>query len=593
MNLFVFGDDPNYWDESNSRGNGVWKIQATDVDEAMQALLPALPFPGELIGRAGHMIIPGISLEGEPAENVIQIWSDRPECIARTVAAVKGMDAMDRAGKSIGNVLIPGERGLEKEIRVIDLPNLMAAWSYRLALPSPDGVDTGNVISPLGQELGQTFSPQRRQLAAFQQLKPRMEMLVQQTELAARGERLEAQAAKLAEQEAVYQAYQAGGTRRRILASGPRAAAGTPYWIFPERLYLDEEVALLMNLVDMDFRSMEALYAWITEQGRWKKLLPQEKCILVTRVRRERKEYGDPIAGYFYNLLNMEHLVFIRDGEFCAVLGCDLELDDPILPPANFMAETLHELQEKVWAKHFKPREKPVKPGLKKDALWETAPYQAKIDPGLRRYPRMEQWLKSEDYGDEVQRAIHEAVQSTMISHMRSQVPFLAYLQGLVDRRGILQIPPGTDILGDQSGRWLKLGNTYATLYDPRAQQVMEKILAPKNIAKGDWIALRTKYHYWALVQVKAVDGNSLAVYWRVPSKRSDHIYTKAEQRTVLTFDEITWLPWDKLAPDVIALLLDDRPWKKEHKSLVPLLAQWERLQKLPKINDTRLDLRR
>jgi hypothetical protein len=594
MRNYVFGPDPNYWSDQDSRGNGTWRIQASDAEEALQTLLPGVIFHGELAGRNSNMFIPGISLEGVRAEDVVQIWSDDPDCVARTVNAVKNMDVLDRRGKSIGDVMVPTGQGLEKEIRVTDIPNLLAAWSYRLALPAPEAPEQAGVVSPLGSELSRAFSPQQQQITSFARLIPKMNMLIKRAELEESETALRAQSDQLEEQNLIHRAYQAGGSRRRILASGDRASAGTPYWIFPERLYLDEEVGLLMNLGDMDFRDMEALYSWLTEQGRWKKLLPQEKCILVTRLKHKPKDYNDPIGGMIYNLYNMEHIVWVRDGDFCAVLGCDLELDDPILPPADFMAETMRGFQEKVWEKHFKPR-KTEKPGRKKDALWESEPYRLKVDPGLRRYSTLEDWLNSPDYGDEVKAAIQSKLQRTMVAHMRGQVPILAYLQGIVDRRGILQIPPGTDILGDQSGRWLRLGNAYATLYDSRARNTMDKILAPKNIAAGDWLVVSMERRPWTLVQVKSIGEDGFTVMWRERAKRGYYeSYNKNPQKVVVSFQDADWIPWDKLAPDMIDLLLNDRSWKMENSALVPVLARWEELQKtVVKTNDTHIDLTR
>ena len=98
------------------------------------------------------------------------------------------------------------------------------------------------------------------------------------------------------------------------LSSGNAAGEDTPVVFRQAVIFIDEELALIED--DFDYRKMDKFDKWLLTEGNFKKLLPDEKCMVACKPRRTRREYSDKEwLNAILNQPNFETLFLIRNGE--------------------------------------------------------------------------------------------------------------------------------------------------------------------------------------------------------------------------------------------------------------------------------------
>lgn len=100
------------------------------------------------------------------------------------------------------------------------------------------------------------------------------------------------------------------------IQDGPKAPADTPISFRQQVLYMDEEIGHWKD-GGLDFQDIKWFDEWLLKKENFKRLCPEEKCVLVFRPRRYRKDYGDNL--WLNVARNKENLgstyLMIRNGE--------------------------------------------------------------------------------------------------------------------------------------------------------------------------------------------------------------------------------------------------------------------------------------
>jgi hypothetical protein len=600
-----------------------------DLESALHGLMLGHPFPVALTGRWQDRFFPEISLAGVPAEEVIQVWTTEPETVKRFTKALKAQTKSDKP-ESHHEGFVPHDghghdMGIACEIHV--------GMIHRYQMPKIVGLLTDGAVqgatSPAGARM-LSFTPNARSALQLKIFQAQLAGISGRHDLDGLKEKMNGQLANMNEGIRMLNAYCNGTESLQQLSRGDRASGADPYCLFQTRVYLDEELGLIANLVEMDFADVPQIDKWLFAADRWKKLLPVPKCILVTRIRRDEKDYGpgSGILGCFWNALNMAHLVWIRDGENVWRFGTDVKFEERIFPAADDAAELVAKIQEMIWRTHYAPkkeRDDPF-PEQKEKPLpaWESAkPVFVKWENDVK-FPTLESWLTSDRYTPELNLSIHRRASDALRSHARASMPFALLLQGIIDLKGILNIPPGTDLFDSQTqARFIRLISDFSGgIADSRLAEQFARHTNGRALKPGDRIIgwrwnVYTEFEHSAsqvlwnhgsrdnrlfvftVQRVELLDpkekqrnwgGHDYEIFVYHPERKKrwrggKYCFWRDDDRgpfnKAMDVAPICgeFLPLD-LPESLAEKLLDDRNWKSAHKWAVPLLAQWRDLRK-------------
>lgn len=620
-NRYTIGDKP--YDTARSdwhtKGNGEWFTTAMNVEDALNVIFNSLPFPGEATGR--KLFLPGISLEGVHSDEVIQVWSTQPEIVAQTKKILKQIDSKeggfhDGHGKDFG---------LELELPVTDIDRYLKQAHTLLAAPASDSTDlqsdTPPVLSPMGASLVQ-FHEKKEELQLSIQ-RERMELTKAEWAMENLSDEMEEKVKLLNQQMMVLNTY-LHGTRHRVqLARGNRGSGR--YKVFQNRQFLSDEIAVLGNFDSdqFDFKSVPDLEKWLCQSGRIFKFLPFERCILVTRIRKDRKEYGDPISNVWNNMENMQNIVWIRDGDNVFHVDVEQNFTNAIFPGKDQFNKALNIVQNHIFTKSFELEETPtdwrgdkLKPGeydvmgeMCRKPLEEEKPYCTRAIV-QNRFKTMQDWLDNKEaYPDVLNSQIVDAVHDYLRKVNKRQMIFAVLLQGIVDNTSLLDIPKGTDLFN-----WETVDQYFELLYDYTHaitwNGISDKIKPYINgpVKKGEWIITEiNEYvetpkekeegigmshrgsHYketWPmLLQVTGVlEGKPVVKYhpklqrWRRDvASYEDFQKARKKEPVTLTVAKSSYLRVP-MPPSLAEQILDDRNWKMEHKWLVPWMVNYKQI---------------
>lgn len=621
--LYVLGDNPydNAHGDYHTKGNGEWHTTAPNLEEALKIIFGGMPYPAEPTGR--KFFLPGVSLEGVSDRDIIQVWSNEPEIEARTRKILKDYQ---HSGLHDGN---GRDFGLHAEIKVADIDKYVTPARKMLSAPvTPDHTNTNTDISPMGASLI-NFDEMKHDM---QQAVQREQMLMahKEWEMEKMSEALADRVKLMNQQIDILNTYLHGTRQRTQISTGNRAKG--KYNVFQTRQFLSEEIALLANFDDFDFKKMEDLERWLMKSGRIWKFLPFERCILATRIRQERKEYGDPLANLFNNYENMRNMIWIRDGENVCHVDVDFDFHNAIFPDKQQFERALQVCLNHLWKKAFKwtkPKNwhgQTLKPGeydvmgqMRRKPLGEEEPYFThKIIK--EQFHTLEAWLKSEFYTELLDKQIRQAVLDYLQAVNKRQMVFAVLLQGIVDNTQLLDVPKGTDLFD-----WSTVDRYFTLLYDYSAtlpwKGVKDKI-APYldgKVKKGDWIVAILDEHVethperrynkgrtykesrpvlFQVLEMKEAEINEYAgnsewkttkvirpvvhyhpkvTRWQRGISYEEHLQarTKAPIRLQLVHSKFVQVP---MSPSLAEQILDDRDWKKENKWAVPIMVNYKKI---------------
>lgn len=610
MNLYIIGDNPyEQAIDRNTRENGQWYCDAEDEESALEEILTSVPYPGEAVGRWENLFLPGISLEGMPAHEVIQLWSS-DEFIVQRLKKATGKFHHLGTGRNVGVV---------REFHVTEMTKYVQ--KQRNLLPSPDAAvqNTTRILSPTGANLV-NFSLQRQALHAatvgiqFRAMNVKLQMQHVAQELESKRKDIE-QKLMMAD------AYLHGIKSKVVVTRGEKAPSDLPWNVFQGRQFLNREISLLANFLDFDFQKMEELDAWLVKTGKIWKFLPFDKTILVTRIRDENKNYGGGIVDMILNTYNFANVIWVRNGQNVTRIGIELDFENAVFPDPAVQEKLVRRVQERVWMERFKLPEKSgpdyvsrwhlvqTEFGLKRKAHKETEPWALNRIVN-HRFKTLEEWMGSADYTEEIDKEIKEAVFDFLRARNMEQMKFLVVLQGIVDSTDLLDIPPGTDLFSPEvCARHFILRFDYSHgLPDRTWSSQIDPLMDIAQLKAGDWIIVE-KVHFYKthvyeknfhlmLYKVVKLEGTKVGVIAHPPSQRNYGEPVKT--------GSLKWLNdgggYNRLAVLRITLtlevangILDNREWKDNNQWIVPVLAQWRFVQKTflaNPINSTQIELK-
>jgi len=587
----------------HTKGNGVWNATAPTMDEALKVIFGSLPFPGETTGRKFFM--PGVSLEGQAAAEVIQVWSDEPEVVKRThdwAAAIKYEEGglWDGHGKNFG---------LHCEIKVTEIDRWVAPARTLLTAGDLGSDNENRQLSPMGASLLK-FDEVKHELQKSIQAQ-RMEIAKRQWDLEEITEGMEEKVRLMEQQINVLNAYLHGTRSRTQICTGSPGKG--PYHVFQERQFLSEEIGLLGNFGnDMDFEDMESMEKWLVDSGRIWKFLPFERCILATRIRKDDRDYHDPYLNWVKNALNMHNMIWVRDGQNVFHVDVEFKLTNAIFPDKDQFERALKVVREYLYTHSFKWKpptnwhDKPLKPSeydhdgkMRRKPLDEEEPY-CTTKVVNARFHTMQDWLADEEcYPEQLGTQITRQVQDYLKEVNKKQMVFAVILQGIVDNTNILEIPKGTDLfdwevidkyfvlLFDYSHAlpWKGVANKLKPFFDQKAR-VGEWIVVDLHeyVSKGNYSGNDYKEKHPMLLKVVALeDGKPVVMYHprrtkRLPGEDWNWRYVNEGARIkkpiqlVLKSSHFIKVP---MPPSLAEQILDDREWKKENQWAVPFMVNY------------------
>jgi len=156
------------------------------------------------------------------------------------------------------------------------------------------------------------------------------------------------------------------------IKEGPKANADTVIYFRQETLFMDEEVGDPEDS-GIDFQRIEQFDEWISKNIN--RILPEEKSVVVFRVRRDDKKYSDnPFINRMLNRENKETYVLIKNGECLYRIWGDIKMGERLFPQkAEFLL-----IQEKIIKNVEEGNERYVKQ-LKEDLDNKSIIYQRQL----------------------------------------------------------------------------------------------------------------------------------------------------------------------------------------------------------------------
>jgi len=149
------------------------------------------------------------------------------------------------------------------------------------------------------------------------------------------------------------------------LSEGERASAEEKVKIRQLVLYMDEECMVAAGAGGIDFQDITKFDSWLLEsEEHLNQVIPEEKAIVVLRVRRKEKEYKDPWTHEQANKENMRTYFLFRNGENLYRVWADINAGKVVFPTRDEYQEIFMDVDYD-WDTG-KRRKVPLKPGTHK-----------------------------------------------------------------------------------------------------------------------------------------------------------------------------------------------------------------------------------
>jgi hypothetical protein len=582
---YVIGDNPyDNAQEWRQRGNGKWSCEAPTLQKALERIFGSMLYPAELVGRLEF--VPGISLEEMSDNEVIQVWSNDPEVAAKTHKHKRLRERWPHLGDGKST-------GLACEVSIYQLDQYLTPPRLMLA----QGAAPEGNASPVGVAVAEFHRGRIGMLQSIQDKK--WDLSVAKWDLNQRQDEMREQVVKMNQQIFLADTYLRGTDNIRQLSEGVKGSG--PYHIFQQRQFLDKEIALIANLQDFDCQQLHLLEAWIIKNKAWKKMLPFERCILVTRIRQEEKDYGCPWLNAFLNDENLMSIVWIRDGENVYRIVSEVKFDNAVLTDPGEEARVTAIVNEAVFnelylVKHENWRGDPVVPEkegtISKKAVNATDDVYIPISKMPRRFKKIEDWLASDDYTTKIQIEIAKKVSDYMAKVNKKRLVFAIFLQGIVDNTTLLDIPKGTSVFDwNVACNFFHLHTEYSHgLPDGQARDEWRAFSDPLFVHAGETLLMKQGWIDTTAEKRTAFGGNRLKFFnvRRMVNGRPEVAYYPLGKRwphdplTIprngVLLDKARFIK-ASMPASLAARLLEDRDWKENNRDWVPVLAQWSAVQ--------------
>jgi hypothetical protein len=135
------------------------------------------------------------------------------------------------------------------------------------------------------------------------------------------------------------------------IQEGENAPLNTPITFRQQIQFMDEEIGVLLEDGDgIDFESIDLFDKWLLDstKGRvnYTRLLPEEKGVMVCRVRRHNKEYNDPWLNKFMNLENQKTYLLIRNGTNIYRIWADINVYPRLFPSRTELQDLIDKVNK-------------------------------------------------------------------------------------------------------------------------------------------------------------------------------------------------------------------------------------------------------
>ncbi len=441
----------------------------------------------------------------------------------------------------------------------------------------------------------------------------KFDLIQREWALEAKKEAMEEAMERMQSQLGMVSTYLHGVSNTVHLKRGKRGSG--KYFVFQNRQFIDTEIALLANLTDFDFMELDRLDAWLVASGVAWKFLPYERCVLVTRIRKEKKDYGDVFTSMQLNCYNFQNIIWVRDGENVFRINCEMDFDNAVFPDKNEHEKVRQRVYDSIWKDSFKADDQSVKAylkhGLQDDPCNCEEPYNAK-EVTTHRFHTVEEWLDDPTMCPE---SLQTEIANKIMAYLRmkngEQLKFMILIQGIVDHTSLLDIPKGTDLFNwEVTQAYFEMVFDYTHgLPDRTYQRELEPYVTKAKV--GDWVIVSIPYDDTgsgsygysyrrpsvpALFQVHTVkDDGTLVIKRRLRSKRRRYDEVSDGFVRKPTSVDVKW-PYVKLSVPLALVrnILNDREWKLANTWLVPFFCQWEYVLEQCKnpINQADIDLK-
>jgi hypothetical protein len=584
---YVIGPDPyNNVQRWRQKGNGKWSCEAPNVQKAMETIFGSMQFPAELTGR--YAFVPGVSLDNMCAHEVVQVWTENPAEIEESVK----FEATQKEWPHFGG---SEHVGIACEVSVYQLDQYMIPQRLLLAQGSEKPVQT----SAVGVAVADYHRNKLSMQVAMQDAK--WSVSVAKWDMENKRRQLNVQLRQMEHQIFLADTYMRGTDNIRQLSEGCRGQG--PYHVFQQRQFLNKEIALIANMEDFDCKQLEKLEEWIIKNKAWKKMLPFDRCILVTRLRDKSKDYGCPFTNWILNEQNLMSIIWIRDGENVWRILSEVDFDNAVLSDNHEEKRLTDIVTEHIFKTHFQARNEdwrgdPVTPepegAIRKTAVKERTEVYKPVSKMPRRFDTLEEWLASEDYTTKIATEIGHAVAERLGKINKKRLVFAIFIQGVIDNTTILDIPKGTNIFEwNLASNFFHLHTDYSHgLPDGQARDEWKAFSDRMFLHPGEVIIVNdrdivydgdryfrpsgnlTSLRFYNVL--KMVDGCPMIAYYPL-SKHYPYHSVKTPKRVVLHWQ----VPFIKasMPTNLADRLIEDRDWKENNLMWVPVLAQWRLVQ--------------
>lgn len=131
------------------------------------------------------------------------------------------------------------------------------------------------------------------------------------------------------------------------ISEGKPAKDDEPICFRQMQLYMDEEFGRPEN-GGLDFANIEEFDEWLIDSGNYERLVPESKCVVIVRPRREMKKYSNnPWVQMKFDSANSRVYVLIRNGDNLYRIWSDkIETQNRLFPKRDDLQEMIDELNK-------------------------------------------------------------------------------------------------------------------------------------------------------------------------------------------------------------------------------------------------------
>jgi len=156
------------------------------------------------------------------------------------------------------------------------------------------------------------------------------------------------------------------------IQEGPLASVEVPITFRQRIMYMDEEVGdprldNYGNNEGLDFTNIDAFDSWLCDHENYKKVIPEEKCVCIFKVRRKDKHGhlaaagGNPFVAGWMHQADKKTYILIRNGDNLYRIWTNLEIGERLFPHKTELLELQQELakhDDQRWYQHRDAKEK-------------------------------------------------------------------------------------------------------------------------------------------------------------------------------------------------------------------------------------------